>query len=148
MAKEKTKEWRSKNFSLSVEAIEKLTELSKFERMKETEFIEFLIFNWDSGINPEFKLNELLSKRNNLSSDLGTLDNDIKKVSTQITMFGQWKKQKQLKKTNAIEILERLIMKKEFDEAERVGKIWQKMTGLSSIELLMEAKENLENRGV
>ena len=148
MGKPKTKDWVQKNFSMSREASEKLVELAKFEEMKETELLEFLIFNWDSGINPEFKLNQLLSKRNNLSSDLGTLDLDIKKVSSQITMFGQWKKQKVLKKANAVEILERLILKKDFDEAERVGKLWQKMTGISSIELLMEAKENVENGGM
>lgn len=148
MAREKVKDWSRKTFSLSSDVLKKIPELAKFENMNESEFMEFLVFNWDSGINPEFKLNQLLSKRNNLSTELGTLDLDIKKVSSQITMFNQWKKQKQLKKSNAVEILERLILKKEFDEAERIGKMWQKMTGISSVELLMEAKENVEKGGV
>lgn len=147
MAKPKTKNWKQKNFSLDVDVIEKIAELAEFEKMTESEFIEFIVLNWDSGINPEDKLNRLLTKRKYMVGEINGLENEIKLVSDQISMFNEWKKEKAKKKVNAIEILERLILKKEFGEAERISKVWQKMTGISSIELIMEARENVQTKG-
>lgn len=147
MAKPKTKDWKRKTFSLDVDAAIKIKELARFEGMTETEFIEFLAFNWDSGINPQERLNKLLSKRKELVSQMNDMEKEIKESSDQITLFNEWGKQKILKRNNAIEILESMIKKKDFEKAEAVSRIWQKMTGIPSVELLMEAKGNVERAG-
>lgn len=148
MSKPKTKNWVRKTFSMENDAAIKLSELANFEGMTETEFIEFLVFNWDSGIDPQVKLNKLLSKRKELMIEVNSIEGDIKNVSSQISLFNEWRKQKLLKKANALDVLKRLLLKKEFEEAERVSRVWQKMTGISSLELIMEAKENIQNEGI
>lgn len=148
MAKPKTKNWVRKNFSLSEDAALKLKELAAFEGMTETEFVEFLISNWDSGIDPEAKLNKLLNERKSAMNHVNKIESKIKETSDQIALFSDWKKEKAKKKGNALQVLERLIVNKEFEEAERVSRVWQKMTGIGSLELVMEAKENVQKRGI
>lgn len=148
MPKPKSKNWKQKNFSLEEDIIFKIKELAEFENMSESEFVEFIVLNWDSGINPEDKLNLLLRKRKEISAAMNKIENEIKVVSDQIAMFNEWRKEKLSKRSNAIEILERHLLNKDFDEAERISRVWQKMTGVSSIELLMEARENIHKKGV
>ncbi len=148
MARQKTKDWKAKTLSLDVDSITQLAELSKFENMNESEFVEFLINNWNTGINPEEKLSELLNKRKLNLEKVSHIEEEIKNISDQITHFNKWRKQKLSKKQDALNILGNLLINKEFEEAERVSKVWQKMVGVSSLELLMEARESLEKKGI
>lgn len=147
MPKPQTKNWKQKNFSLDVRAIEKLEELSKFEGMSESEFIEFLIFNWDAGVNPQAKLAMLMNERKGLSGQMSLIENKIKETSDAMIMFNDWSKQKSIKRKDALQVLEKKIRDEEFEEAERVAKVWQKMTGISALDLLIEAKKNVEVKG-
>lgn len=147
MPKKKSKDWKQKNFSLDTNVLDKIPELAKFENMSESEFIEFLVLNWDSGINPEAKLNSLMNRRKEIAGQLNQIENEIKETSDQIMIFNDWKKQKLVKRADAIKVLEGKIMKGEFEEAERISKVWQRITGITSLELLMEAKENAEKSG-
>jgi hypothetical protein len=146
--KPKTKDWKIKAFSLDRDSITKLEEISNLEGLSNSQMIDFLITNWDSGLNPNDKLKDLQRKKEQILNNLKDIDNQINKTINQITLFNDWKDQKRTKKSNAIRILERKILNKEYAEAERVAKTWQGICGIQSIELLIEAKQNIEKKGV
>lgn len=148
MARTKNKNWIRKSFSFDEDIVEKLSQSANFEDMTETNFLEFLVLNWDSGIDPEEKLNELIEKRNKKIGETNKIEEEIKKTSEHIRIFNDWKKEKALKKNVALQFIEKHIVRKEFTEAETLSKFWQKKTGISGVELLMEAKQNVENKGI
>lgn len=144
----KGKEWERATYALDKETKEMIKELAAFERMSQSELLSFLIKNFDAGINPSNKLNMLLEERTKLNKILTNIDYQIKEVSKQIKLFEEWKKQKQVKKVEAINILKNKILNKEFEDAERLSKVWQRMTGIPAIELLLESKREIEKEGV
>jgi hypothetical protein len=148
MPRKKERDWKKVNFSIDPIANEKLTELSKFEGVNKSEFIEILIHQWDSGVNPEIGLNNLLNKRKAIMAEVNQLDIKIKEVSDQLVIFNEWKHQKSKKKEDAVKVLERILLKNDFDEAQRISKFWQSKTGIPAFELLVEAKTNIDKRGV
>jgi hypothetical protein len=148
MTKPKTKDWKIKAFSLDRDSITKLEEISNMEGLSNSKMIDFLITNWDIGLNPNDKLKDLQRKKAQISNNLKEIDNQINKTINQITLFNDWKDQKRIKKGEAVKILERKILNKEYTDAERIAKIWQGMCGVPSIELLIEAKQNIEKKGI
>ena len=148
MPRTKERDWIKVNFSIDPKLNEKLKELSKFEGVNKSEFIEMLINQWDSGINPEIKLNDLLSQRKLMQGKINEIDITIKGVSDQLIIFNEWKNQKEMKKENALNIIERSLMSHDFEETQKISKFWQKATGIPAFELLVEAKQNIEKKGV
>lgn len=140
--------FKHKTFSLSEEVIEKIEELAKFEGITKSQLIELFVKNWDTGINPTEHLIQLQKEREVLQEKISEVDKRISEKTKQINLFNKWAKQKIEKKQQAIQILERKILNKEFGEAERMSKIWQRLTGISAIELLIEAKKNIERKGI
>ena len=148
MPRNKERNWIKVNLSLDPAINEKIKELSKFEGVNKSEFVEMLVTQWDSGINPEIKLNELLNERKVIMGKVNQLDIKIKEVSDQLIIFNEWKHQKSKKKEDAVKILEGALLKNDPDEAQRISKFWQKKTGIPAFELLVEAKTNIDQRGI
>ena len=142
----KTKDWIKVNFSLDKEIAERLKDLASFEKLTNSEFVELLVIRWDEGINPESKLNELLNERKNLINKSNDIETEIKKVSDHITLSRDLKKQKAMKKPQALDNIEKLLLNNEILEVERRAKFWQIQTGTSSIELIIEARDNIQKR--
>ncbi|MFW6172429.1 MAG: hypothetical protein ACOC5T_01675 [Elusimicrobiota bacterium] len=148
MPKNKTKDWKITTFSLDRDSLLKLEELANLEGLSKSQMVDFLITNWDSGINPNEKLKDLQNKKEILLKRLNELDKEINQTINQITLFQDWKEEKQNKKEQAIRILQGKILKKEIQDAERIAKTWQRICGVPAIELLVEAKQNIEKRGI
>lgn len=136
------------NFNLDVEVNEKLKENARFENVGQSEFIEMLIIRWDEGINPQSKLNALFKKRAVIDQQLKDIDLQIKELNDHIIVFNEIRREKSKRKPEALEILIRLLEKGNMEEAERISRFWQKQTGVSSFELLMEAKEMVEKKNI
>lgn len=148
MPRKKVKDWKQSPFSLSIDTIEKIKEISAFEGMSKTELIEHLVTNWEVGINPTEKIIFLSKQREELMEKIKALDQQMKEATRHLEMFESWKKQKKVRKQDAINILEKVILNKDFEEAEKVAKVWQRLTGVQALELLIEAKQNIERKGI
>lgn len=148
MPKIRKEPYKAKIFSLSEETIRNIKEISEFEGMKESEFIEFLIKNWDTGIDPTDKLIELQKEKEKLQEKINLIEEKIKEKTSQIKIFSNWAKQKKIKKEHAMPILEKKILERDFIEAERLSKVWQRITGIPAVELLVEASENIKRKGI
>ena len=148
MARPKVKDSIKVNFNLDRELVKRMKELAEFEGLTQSNFIEILILKWDEGINPESKLNTLLQNRNLKDVELSKIDIDIKKVSDQITLFNDLKRQKLRKKPEALKIIEQRLLNDDMVGAERVARSWQKNTGISAFELLLEASNNIKDKGI
>ena len=144
----KIKDWVKVNFSLDKEIVKRLKDLASFEKLTYSEFVELLVIRWDEGINPESKLNELLNERKNLINKSNGIETEIKKVSDHITLSRELKKQKAMKKPQALKNIENLLMNNEILEVERMAKFWQIQTGTPAIELIIEARDNIQRRGI
>lgn len=145
MPKHRIEKFKHKTYNLSDSTVYKLEELSKFEGLNKSEFIEFLIENWNTGINPTDRLTKILDERKNLSKKLLELDNQIEELNKQIKTFEEWKKIKQSKQNTAIQVIKRKILERDFEGAELISKTWQRITGVSALILLTKAQEELKN---
>jgi len=148
MARNKTKNWKISSYSLEDEVKEVLKEISEFEGISQSEMIGFLVKNWDAGINPSNKLNILLADRKKVNIKLEEIDKQIGFLTTHIKLFEDWRKQKSQKKGQAIKILQRKILNKEFEDVEKISKVWQRMTGIPAIELISEATQQIKESGI
>lgn len=148
MGRIKTKDWEAASYSLELGVKDIIKEIAEFEGMSASDMVGFLARNWDAGINPANKLSILLNDREKLKIQMNTIDDQIQDVTKQIKMFEQWKKQKSGKKKQAIQIISRLILHKNFEDAERVSRVWQGMTGIPAIELIADATEMNQKSGV
>jgi len=148
MARKKEKNYTIITLNIDPEIKEKLKKLAEYEGMHNNEFIEFLIENWDAGIDPSNKLKKLLLQRKELVEELNNIEKQIAEVTEQIKLFDEWKKIKTEKKKQAIAILKRKILNKEFLEAENIARVWQRITGIPAVELLITAKNEIEKAGI
>lgn len=144
MARKKEKNWKGIYLSIDKEISEKLEELAKFENLSKTELVEFLISNWDMGINPSEKLKELNKEKEVLENKLIEINRKVNETIQHLTLFNDWKNKKVSRKREAINILRRRILDNHLDEAERLSKVWQRITGISAIELLLEARDSIQ----
>lgn len=146
MARTKERDWIKVNFNLDPEINERISDLSAFEGVTRSNFIELLVSRWDEGINPQTKLNALFKERELADAKLSEVDSKIKQLSTQISAFEAVKREKSKKKPEAIRILSGLLERGNIVEAEKAAKFWQTQTGFSSFELLIEAKDSIEKK--
>ncbi len=147
MSRTKKKDWARTTVSPNKDISDRWAQLAKFEGMTKTQFLEFLIQNWDAGINPEEELNQLIAKRKEAIELSNGLEVRIRKATDKIAIHGQWKKEKFAKRAEGIKILERVMRENGMEAAERTSRVWQRITGIQGMELLVEAKENIERRG-
>jgi len=148
MPRPKKKNWRMASYSLDEDIKKTLKEISEFEGISQSEMIGFLVRNWDAGINPANKLNKLMADRKRINKQLTEIDQQIELLTKQIKFFEEWKKCKSKKKDQAIEILKRNILNKEFEKTERLSKVWQRMTGIPALELIAEATQQIKKTGI
>ncbi len=135
-------------FSLDKDTCEKLSEIANYEGVNKSEMIDYLIKNWDSGTNPNERLKYLQKEKKIIQEKINKIDEEIDKTIKKITLFEDWKKQKNGRKSQAIMVIERKIINNQIEEAETIARTWQRMTGIPAIELLIEAKENIERKGI
>ena len=142
------KEWERASYALDKETKKMIKEIAGFEDMSQSELISFLARNWDAGINPANKLSILMADRKKLKIQTDEIDYQIDTITKQIKLFEAWRKQKSQKKGQAIEIIKGKILNKDFEEAERIARTWQRMTGIPAIELIAEANTWISNSGI
>ena len=148
MAPTKNKDWKSSTFSLELDAKATLKDIAEFENLSQSDMLGFLIRNYNAGMNPSVKLNELLAERTLQANKLKMIDEEIQKLTEHIKKFEAWNKTKATKKDQAIRILQNRILQKDFGEVERLSKMWQGMTGIPAIELIAEASERIQRSGI
>lgn len=144
----KKKDWKMVAFSLDKSSLAKLDQMSDYEGISKTDMVDLLINNWSDGINPNERLKSLNSKKIELQAQLKKIDEEITNTISHITVFNDWQKQKQSKKKDAIRILQKSILRNDFEEAERLSKMWQKITGIPAMELIMDARTTVEESGI
>ena len=142
--RKKKKDWKKVLFSLDRDIIDKITELAELEGMTKTEFIEFLVMNWDKGIDPNAKLVDLIQKREKLQKEIAEIEQEIKKQTEYIKCYEKLKEQRIMKKREAIRVLKRCLLNDDFEAAEKYSKTWSRITGIPAIELMLEAKNQIE----
>jgi len=148
MARNKTKDWKTSSYSLDTDAKATLKYIAEFQGLSQSDMIGFLAKNWDAGINPSNKLGILLEERKVAKKRLDEIDDKIQKLTNQIKLFEEWKHKKNNSKGQAIRVLKRKILDREYGEAEVMAKYWQGMTGITAIELIAEASEIIQRTGI
>ena len=148
MGRTKQRNWRRVTLSLGEESDKKIDEMAKFEGMNKSEFIEFLGENWSTGFSPTERIQKLNLQREELKTQMNDIDAKINEATRQLAQIEEWNKIKKTKKAEAIRIISRRILDREFEEAENVARIWQRMTGVPAMELLLEAKQKVEKSGI
>jgi hypothetical protein len=148
MARKKVKDWKQANFSLDTETIKKLEDISNFEGVSKAQMIDFLVHNWDIGLDYNEKLKKLQSDKEEQQAKLAKIEEEINRTIKFLALMGDWNKNKISKKSEALKIIKRKLLNKEFEEAERISKTWQRICGVPSIELLIEAKDILLKEGI
>ena len=144
----KSGEIKIKSYALQKETIDSIKELAEFEGMNKSEFISFLVTNWENGVNPSNKLNSLLERRKSLNLTLTELDAEISKQMKYIKYYDDLKKQKSMKKQQAIMTIKRKLLDRDFEGVEKISKVWGRITGLQPMELIVEANEIIRNSGI
>ena len=143
MGRKKGNPTKPLNFRIDVDIADRLKELAQFENLTQSAFMELMILRWDEGINPETKLNSLLNERREANNILNVVDGKIKEASDQVTFFNDMKRQKIRRKPEALEIIVKHLKNQDLQAAERISRFWQRETGISSLELLMEARDQI-----
>ena len=142
------KNWERASYALDAETKSKIKEIAGFEGISQSELIDLLVNNWDAGINPANKLIILMADRKKLNNQLEGIDKQIEEITKQIKIFEEWRKRKSQNKTQAIDVIKRVILEKDFEKAERISKVWQRVTGIPAIELIAEASEQINKLGI
>ncbi len=152
MGRHKGRPSKKLNFCIDLEVSERLEDLASFEGMGKSEFLELLILRWDESINPEQKLESLFKERGKINSDFGeklaSLEVKIEKVSNQREIINKLNLQKRARKPEAIKKIEGLLLKGDFEGAQRISRFLQKQTGISGIDLIVEAQTNITKQGI
>jgi len=146
--KQKKKDWKIIAFSLEKEVAHRIKELAEYEGMSKSEWIEYIIQNWQREINPEKKLEWLMTEREKQIKKINKIEKEIKKVSKQIRIVNELRKKRVEKKKQAIEVIQRKILDGDIEEVNRIAKVWQRITGISAIELITEAMEKIQRSGI
>ncbi len=144
MVRPKSKDSEKIGFHLDKNIIERIRYLANFEKMGQSEFIELVITRWDEGINPESKLNSLFKERDDIDYQMKENQVKIKDMTSQIVLHNKMKQQKNQRKPEALKLIGNLLLRNDFDEAERISRVWQRETGIPAFQLLVEAKEKTE----
>jgi len=139
----KTKDWRMSSFSLDKDTIPKLEEIAHYEGVSKADMIDFLVNNWSAGIDPSDKLKQLQTKKELIQKNLSEVEKEISLVIKQISLFNDWNKSKTNRKGEAIRVIGKKLLNKEFEEAERMAKTWQRLCGIPALELLIEARDKI-----
>ncbi len=150
MARHKDKERNTikVGFSIDEESFERFKDLAKFERMKQNEFLELLVHRWDEELNPEQRISTLFGKRTQLNNDLLKIEKEIKETSQHLEIQNKLRRQKIARKPEAIKQIRTQLLREDFESAQRISRFHQKATGLSSMELIVEAQKSLEEEGI
>lgn len=148
MSRTKNKDWKRVVFSLDINSINKLKEIADFEGLSQSAMVDFLINQWDEGIDPNNRLKKLQTRLETSQKETKEIEQQINKTIAQITLFNDWSKKKTNQKKQAIQIIEKLLLNNRTEDAQTSARTWQNITGVPSLELLIEAKQNLEKKGI
>lgn len=149
MARPKTKDWKSKTFSLATSAITKLTDLTKFENFNsESDFLEFLIHNHDANLNPATRMQQLIDEKKKLKIEMESIDDAIEETTRQMKIFEEFNKSRKVKKGQAVQIIKRKLLSREQEDIPGIAKIWQARTGIPALELIGEAQHQIQRSGI
>jgi hypothetical protein len=148
MPKIRTDKWKRKTFNISEEAIEKLKMGCFFTKLNESEFIEYLIIQWSEPLNPLDKIEKITSQIDQLKGEITKLEKEEKIAREHLRHIEKWKKEKLSKKPQAIAILKRKILDKEYQEVERIAKTWAVILGEYPLSLIAEAQEDIDKKGI
>lgn len=148
MGRHKGRPSKKLNFCIDLELAERFKDLAEYHKIGKSQFLEMLIHQWDQSLNPESKLSSLLNERKEMVATLGILEGEINKTSNHITITNKLKQQKIRRKPEALKRIEQLLLEEDFERAEVLSRSLQKETGISAIELIIEATNNINTKGI
>lgn len=148
MSRPKTKFGQSKLYYLEDETIEDIKVNAGSMQLSASSYIDFLVKKDKINTNPTKIINKIVIEKQKIKKDLEDLEKKETEEVNKMNKLYEWQQLKKGKKEEALVILKKIILTKDFSQAESVAKFWQKITGISAIELLMDAKGLVEKEGI
>lgn len=148
MSRTKQKEGKSKLFYLENETIEEIRRCATLINLSDSSYIDFIIKREKLNRNPIFKIKDIQLKKQELQLKIQEMEKQEKQAVEEADKLHNWQEAKRIKKPQAIKILQQKILNNELEEAEEIAKTWSKLTGISPIELLLEAKDKIDKSGI
>ena len=148
MTKPKVKDGKNTIFYLEIETIEEINRNSGIMNMSKSSYIDFIIRREKINRNPVYRIKDIQVRKKELQIKIHELENEEKMAIDEAEKLHNWQETKRIKKPEAIKILQRKLMENQYDEAEEIAKTWSGITGISAIELLMEAKDKIDKSGI
>ena len=115
--------------------------------MSQSEFLEFLVNAWDENVNPLKNLKRIRTNKKLLTEDIKELENKENIIMDNMEKVEEWRKLKQEKKPQVIQMLVRLIDNKNNYQAETFAKTESVRLGIPATQLIFEAMD-LKKKGV
>ncbi len=148
MPRPKIKQGRKKMFYLDEETITEIKRCAGLNEMSASSYLDFLIKRDKLAQNPVAKVKEIQFQKEALQEQLKSLDEKEKQAVETASSLHEWQESKRVKKPQALEAIRRKILDKDFEAAEEMAKTWQRMTGISAIELISEATQQIRKSGI
>lgn len=151
MARNKTKDWVIKSFSLDRDVSENIKKGAEEMGIKQGEYVEFLSNKQDEMTDPTAKLKavrkekvELLEEFKKLQEKQKQLDTQEMKMIESIETRNLWIKAKQKNRPMIIRNLMRQISEGRIEDADHVAKAQAIRMGCTAMELITEAMDNIQ----
>ncbi len=148
MPKPKIKNGKRAMYYLDEETISEIKRCAGLNEMSSSSYLDFLIKRDKLAQNPVAKVKEIQFQKEALQDQLKELDLKEKEAVETASNLHEWQESKRIKKPQAIKAIQRKILEKDFEAAEEMAKTWQRMTGISAIELISEATQQIKRTGI
>ena len=148
MPRPKIKNGKQKMYYLDAETIQEIKRSAGLNELSDSAYLDFLIKRDRLSQNPVAKVKEIQFQKEKLQTQLKELENKEKQAVENASILHEWQEKKRIKKPEALRIIKRKILDKDFESAEEVAKVWQRMTGVSAIELITEASKQIKKSGI
>jgi hypothetical protein len=135
---------KRKLFFLDEDAIKIIEDISKAQGISQSALIEFWAFSFDENLNPHKKLNSIKKQQKEVKNQLQELEKQEENYLQQIQNAEEWRKEKQKRKPEIVQNLTRILLEKRYEDAEQIAKIQGIRLGINPIELLTQAKKNID----
>ncbi len=148
MPRPKIKNGKRTMFQLDEETITEIKRCAGLNEMSSSAYLDFLIKRDKLAQNPVAKVKEIQFQKEALQDQVKALELKEKEAVENASNLHEWQESKRTKKPQALEAIKRKILNKEFEGAEEIAKTWQRMTGISAIELIGEATQQIRKSGI
>lgn len=148
MPKPKVKNGKVKTYYLEEDTIEEINRSAGLNELSASAYIDFLIKRDNIAQNPMEKVKEIQHRKEELQERIKEIEIEEKEAIEDASRLHEWQEAKRIKKPQALKIIKRKILEKDFEAAEEIAKTWQRMTGIPAMELLFEANQQIRRSGI